>query len=180
MIRRPYPPGAHGNKRKRPLSEFGEQLAMKQKIKRIYGVLEKPFKKYFREVKDKQGVTGYLLMQKLEMRLDNVVFRAGFASNRLQARQLVRHSHFTVNGKRVDIPSFSVKVGDIIEIKPGKSKKNYFNELATIIRGREVQSIPAWLELDAEKMSIGIKNKPSKEDVGIDVDAQMVVEYYSR
>ena len=180
MVRRPYPPGANGSKRKRPSSEFGQQLAVKQKIKRIYGVREKPFKKCFKEVKDKQGVTGDLLMQKLEMRLDNVIYRTGFAANRRQARQLVKHSHFIVSGKRVNIPSFSVKIGEIIEIKPSKQKKNYFNELATIIRGKEFQGVPNWLALDAEKMSIEVKNKPTKDDIGIDVDAQMVVEYYSR
>lgn len=180
MVRRPYPPGVNGSKRKRPLSEFGQQLAVKQKIKRIYGVLEKPFKKYFKEVKDKPGVTGDLLMQKLEMRLDNVIYRTGFAANRRQARQLVKHSHFIIGAKRVNIPSFSVKIGDVIEIKPNKQKKNYFNELAAIIRGKDAHTLPNWLELDAGKMSIKVKNKPTKDDIGIDVDAQMVVEYYSR
>lgn len=180
MVRRAYPPGMHGQRGKRNQSEFGQQLAMKQKIKRVYGVLERQFKKYFVEVKDKPGVTGDLLLQKLEMRLDNVIMRSGFAANRRQARQLVRHSHFTVNSKRVNIPSFEVKVADLIEVKKSKKEKTYFKQLDEILAGRKSAGFPGWLEVNAENKSIKIKAKPSKDDVGINLDAQIVVEYYSR
>lgn len=178
MVRRAYPPGVHGQKRRRARSEFGEQLAMKQKIKRIYGVLEKQLKKYFKDVKNKSGVTGDLLMQKLEMRLDNVIFRAGFAASRQQARQLVRHSHFAVSGKRMSVPSCEVKVGDVVEIKAGKLKKEYFKNIQELMKSK--QNIPAWLEADTQKMSIKIKSKPARDDIGMELDVQMAIEYYSR
>ena len=178
MVRRAYPPGVHGQKRRRARSEFGEQLAMKQKIKRIYGVLEKQLKKYFKDVKNKPGVTGDLLMQKLEMRLDNVIFRAGFAASRQQARQLVRHSHFTVNGKRMNMPSYEVKVGDAIGVKASKLKKEYFKNTEEALAGR--QNVPGWLEMDIQQKMIKIKSKPTKDDVGMEFDVQMAIEYYSR
>ncbi|PIU78574.1 MAG: 30S ribosomal protein S4 [Candidatus Moranbacteria bacterium CG_4_10_14_3_um_filter_44_15] len=179
MVRRAYPPGVHGQKkRRRARSEFGEQLAMKQKIKRIYGVLEKQLKKYFKDVKNKPGVTGDLLMQKLEMRLDNVIFRAGFATSRQQARQLVRHSHFTVNGKRMNMPSYEVKVGDVIGVKAGKLKKEYFKNTEEAMAGR--QNVLGWLEVDIQQKMIKIKSKPTKDDVGMELDVQMAIEYYSR
>ncbi len=180
MIRKSYPPGAHGAKRKRPQSEFGQQLAMKQKMKRIYGVLEKQFKKYFREVKNKPGVTGDLLIQKLEMRLDNILYRAGFASNRQQARQLARHAHFLVNGKPVNIPSREMKPGDVIQLKPAKSEKAYHKYQKEALVGRkEMVQIP-WLDIDSNQMLVKIKSRPTKDEAGVDVDAQMVVEFYSR
>jgi len=179
MVRRAYPPGVHGQKkRRRARSEFGEQLAMKQKINRIYGVLEKQLKKYFKDVKNKPGVTGDLLMQKLEMRLDNVIFRAGFATSRQQARQLVRHSHFTVNGKRMNMPSYEVKVGDVIGVKAGKLKKEYFKNTEEAMAGR--QNVLGWLEVDIQQKMIKIKSKPTKDDVGMELDVQMAIEYYSR
>jgi len=179
MVRRAYPPGVHGQKkRRRARSEFGEQLAMKQKIKRIYGVLERQLKKYFKDVKNKPGVTGDLLMQKLEMRLDNVIFRAGFATSRQQARQLVRHSHFTVNGKRMNMPSYEVKVGDVIGVKAGKLKKEYFKNTEEAMAGR--QNVLGWLEVDIQQKMIKIKSKPTKDDVGMELDVQMAIEYYSR
>jgi len=179
MVRRAYPPGVHGQKkRRRARSEFGEQLAMKQKIKRIYGVLEKQLKKYFKDVKNKPGVTGDLLMQKLEMRLDNANFRAGFATSRQQARQLVRHSHFTVNGKRMNMPSYEVKVGDVIGVKAGKLKKEYFKNTEEAMAGR--QNVLGWLEVDIQQKMIKIKSKPTKDDVGMELDVQMAIEYYSR
>jgi small subunit ribosomal protein S4 len=180
IVRRAYPPGVHGAKGKRNQSEFGQQLAMKQKMKRVYGILERQFKKYFTEVKDKQGVTGDLLLQKLEARLDNVIYRAGFAANRRLSRQLVRHSHFTVNGKKVNIPSFEVKVGDFIQIKPTKTGKPYFKQLDEIIEGKKGVGVPAWLEVDSAKKTITIKSKSTRDDIGMNLDAQMVVEFYSR
>jgi small subunit ribosomal protein S4 len=180
MIRRAYPPGVHGAKGKRALSEFGQQLLMKQKIKRIYNVLERQFKKYFKEVQNKSGVTGDLLLQKLEMRLDNAVYRAGLAVSRRQARQIVMHSHFFINGKRVNIPSYEVKAGDLVEVKQNKKNKGYFLKTAEILKDKKGMELPSWFEVNIEKMSILIKSKPAKEDLNIDVDAQMVVEYYSR
>ncbi|MDP1845856.1 MAG: 30S ribosomal protein S4 [Candidatus Moranbacteria bacterium] len=180
MVRRAYPPGVHGAKGKKALSEFGQQLLMKQKIKRIYNVLERQFKKYFKEVQNKPGVTGDLLLQKLEMRLDNAVYRAGLAASRRQARQIVMHSHFFVNGKRVNIPSYEVKAGDLVEVKQNKINKGYFLKTAEILKGKKGMKLPSWFEVNTEKMSILIKSKPAKEDLNIDVDAQMVVEYYSR
>jgi small subunit ribosomal protein S4 len=178
MVRKAYPPGMHGQKSRRSRSEFGEQLATKQKIKRIYGVLEKQLKKYFKDVKNKPGVTGDLLTQKLEMRLDNVVFRSGFATSRQQARQLVRHSHFTLNGKRTNLPSREVKVGDTIGVKTGKLRKEYFKSTEEAIAGK--QNVPGWLEVDAKEKTIKIKSKPTKDDLGMELDVQMAVEYYSR
>lgn len=180
MVRRAYPPGVHGAKGKKALSEFGQQLLMKQKIKRIYNVFERQFKKYFKEVQNKPGVTGDLLLQKLEMRLDNAVYRAGLAASRRQARQIVMHSHFFVNGKRVNIPSYEVKAGDLVEVKQNKINKGYFLKTAEILKGKKGMKLPSWFEVNTEKMSILIKSKPAKEDLNIDVDAQMVVEYYSR
>jgi len=180
MIRKAYPPGAHGAKRKRPQSEFGQQLAMKQKMKRIYGVREKQFKKYFRGVKNKPGVTGDLLIQKLEMRLDNIIFRAGFSSNRLQARQFIRHAHFFVNGKPVNIPSREMKPGDVIQLKPAKSEKVYHKYQKEALKSRkEFLEIP-WLDIDPDQMLVKIKSRPTRNEAGVDVDAQMIVEFYSR
>ncbi|MDI6777820.1 MAG: 30S ribosomal protein S4 [Patescibacteria group bacterium] len=178
MIRRAYPPGRHGSKRRRAGSEFGQQLAVKQKIKRVYGILEKQFKKYYQEAKGKTGVTGDLLIQKLESRLDNVMYRSGFASNRVQARQLVRHSHFSVNGKRMNIPSYEVKTGDEIQLKEGKQGKEYYKRIAEALS--EKKDVPNWLELDTGKKSVKMKAKPSKDDFAVNADIQMVIEYYSR
>ncbi|MFA5925494.1 MAG: 30S ribosomal protein S4 [Parcubacteria group bacterium] len=180
MVRRAYPPGVHGAKGKRMSSEYGQQLLMKQKIKRIYNVLERQFKKYFKEVQNKQGVTGDLLLQKLEMRLDNVIYRAALASNRRQARQMVSHSHFSVNGKRVNVPSFEVKPNDLVEVKQSKKSKGFFVKLAESLKNREGMKKPGWLEVNDEKMTVLVKSRPTKDDLSVDVDAQMVVEYYSR
>lgn len=181
MVSKPYPPGVHGVKgRKRPLSEFGHQLAMKQKIKGIYGILEKQLKKYFRDVKNKPGVTGDLLLQKLELRLDNVVFRAGFASSRQQARQLVRHGHFLVNEKPVNIPSQEIKPGDVIQLKSTKLKKNYHQFQKEKLKSGKETALVSWLEPDFDKMLVKVKSKPTRDEVGVNVDAQMVVEFYSR
>ncbi|OGI26400.1 MAG: 30S ribosomal protein S4 [Candidatus Moranbacteria bacterium RBG_13_45_13] len=181
MVRRAYPPGAHGTKKgRRPRSEFGEQLAMKQKVKRIYGILEKQLKKYFQEVKNKPGITGDMLMQRLEMRFDNVVFRAGFSRSRSFARQLVRHSFFLVNGKSVNIPSFAVRIGDVVRIKESKKNTEYVKQLAEEKKGEQLTGHPKWLNVSPEKFEIEVRERPTREDFGIGVDAQMVVEFYSR
>lgn len=178
IIRRAYGPGVHGKKGSRGKSEYGTQLAAKQKIKRIYGVLERQFRKHFREVKARAGSTGDLLMTRLEMRLDNVVYRLGFASSRSQARQLVNHGLMSVNGKKVTIPSYEVKIGQIISMNPTKKEKNYFKNLLQVIKNKK--DFPAWLSFDGQKLEGKVVALPGKDDTGINVDAQVVVEYYSR
>lgn len=178
ITRRPYAPGAHGKNISRGLSEYGKQLAMKQRIKRIYGVLEAQFRKHFEEIKNKPGVTGDLLLARLEMRLDNVVRRMGFASSPSLARQLVTHGAFKINGKKLDVPSAQVKVGDVVSINELKKDNEFFKNQISAIKNKK--DFPAWIQFDSSKMEGRITGKPSREDVGIHVDPQMVVEYYSR
>ncbi|KKT71847.1 MAG: 30S ribosomal protein S4 [Candidatus Moranbacteria bacterium GW2011_GWF1_44_4] len=181
MVRKPYVPGVHGKKGRRPQGEFGQQMAMKQRVKRIYGVMERQFKKYFHDVKDKPGVTGDLLMQKLEMRLDNVIFRAGFAPSRQSARQLVGHSQFLINGKKINIPSREVKIGDVISAKPNKTKGEYFKQLAARLKEKKGGTPPSgWLETVPNEIVVKIKSKPTRNDLDLHVDAQVIVEFYSR
>lgn len=178
VARRPYAPGAHGKNISRGLSEYGKQLAMKQKIKRIYGVLETQFRKHFEEIKNKPGVTGDLLLARLELRLDNVVRRMGFGGSPSQARQLVTHGTFLLNGKKIDIPSCEVKVGDVISVKPSKKDNNFFKNQVQNLKNKK--DFPAWIQFDASKLEGKVVALPQREDVGIAVDPQMVVEYYSR
>lgn len=151
---------------------------MKQKIKRLYGVLERQFRHHFEESKLRQGATGDLLLQRLECRLDNVVYRLGFASSRTAARQLVGHKFFTVNGKRMNIPSYEMKVGDVVTLKTSKEEKTLTKNRIELLKNKK--DVPHWLSLDADKLEGKILALPSREDVGISVDAQMVVEYYSK
>ena len=176
--RRPYAPGQHGQNARRSSSEFGRQLAMKQKIKHIYGVLERQFRKHFQEASQVSGITGDNLLSRLERRMDNVVFRLGFASSRAQARQLVSHKMFEVNGKRLNIPSAEMKVGDVITVKSTKLQKNYWKNLTETLEKKT--DVPHWLALDAKKGEGKIIAMPTREDVGISVDPQMVVEFYSK
>lgn len=178
MVRRPYPPGIHGNTPRRGGSEYGKQLSMKQKIKRIYGVFERQFRHHFEESKLREGVTGDLLLERLERRLDNVVYRLGFANSRTQARQLVSHNFFTVNDKRMNIPSYETRVGDIVKLKPTKENKTFMKNQMEILKNKK--DVPHWLVLDATTLTGTIAARPTREDVGIGVDAQMVVEYYSK
>ena len=178
VVKRPYAPGAHGKTMSRGQSEYGRQLAMKQRIKRMYGVLEKQFRNHYREVENKAGVTGDLLMARLEMRLDNVVRKSGFASSPIQARQLVNHGSFLVNGKSVDVPSFEVKVGDVITLKETKKEKTYFKNLLPTLKNKK--DFPAWILVDANIFQSKVVSVPSRSDVGVQVDPQMVVESYSR
>lgn len=180
MVRKPYPPGVHGKKSRRPQGEFGQQMATKQRVKRIYGVMERQFKKYFHEVKDKPGVTGDLLMQKLEMRLDNVIFRAGFAPSRGAARQLVKHSLFLINGKKINIPSREVKLGDTVSVKSSKVKKEYFTRLAAVFQDKKAAVPSGWLEVISKDLTVKIKAKPTRDDLDLHVNAQAIVEFYSR
>lgn len=176
MVRRAYAPGDHGEKGGRP-TQYGKQLRAKQKVKRIYGVLERQFRRYYDAATSQDGVTGDLLLEKLERRLDNVIYRLGMASSRRQARQLVSHAEFTVNGNKVSIPSFIVSPGDVIAIKEEKKNKKYFTELAKKITDK---NIPAWLSLDPKEMKAEILTNPTKNDVDLSMDMQLIVELYSR
>ncbi len=178
MVRRPYLPGVHGHNPSRGGSEFGRQLAMKQKIKRLYGVMERQFRHHFDEVRKTPGITGDQLLSRLERRLDNVIYRLGFAASRVQAKQLVSHKMFEVNGKRMNIPSVEVHVGDVIALKQNKKDKTFFKLQSEIMKGKK--DVPHWLELDTEKLVAKVIALPTRQDVGVSVDPQMVVEYYSK
>ena len=169
-------PGQHGNRRPR-LSDYGLQLREKQKIRRIYGVLERQFRRYFEEASRRKGSTGELLLQLLESRLDNVVYRMGFGSTRAEARQLVAHKAITVNGQVVNIPSFSVRAGDVVAIREKAKKQTRIQEalnLATQI------GLPSWVSVDANKMEGTYKNVPDRVELYSDINEQLVVEFYSK
>ncbi|MGC9363505.1 MAG: 30S ribosomal protein S4 [Fidelibacterota bacterium] len=172
-----YAPGQHGQTSRRRLSNYGLQLREKQKIKRIYGVLEKQFRRYFAKADREKGVTGTNLMKMLESRLDNVVYRLGFAASRNMARQLVLHRHFLVNGKIVDIPSYQCRAGDTIQVCETSKKMSYIHESMKRIRGDH--DLP-WLILDKAKMQGIFIQVPERDQMGIDVNEQLVVELYSK
>ena len=176
VSRRNYAPGQHGQ-RKSKLSEYGTQLREKQKTKSFYGVGEKQFRKYFEMASNKKGITGDNLLQILESRLDNVVYRLGFGSSRAQARQLVNHGFFDVNGKKVDIPSYLVKEGDIISIREIKKDKSIVKANA---EENASKPVPTWLERDLEKLSGKVIRLASREDVDIAVEEHLIVELYSK
>jgi len=175
-----YPPGQHGPTRRtrRKVSDYGRQLREKQKVRRIYGVYERQFRRYFRQAVQAKGMTGSALLQLLERRLDNVVFRMGLASSRAQARQLVTHGHIMVNGHKVDIASYSVRPGDVITVKERSRKSPYFKELAEDFGKR--QSPPKWLSLNPDEMSATVVALPEREDIDSTINEQLIVEYYSR
>ncbi len=178
MVRRPYYPGVHGNKRRRGgISEYGIQLAEKQKVKRSYHLRENQFRKYFDMASRKEGVTGDILLQILETRLDNVVFRGGLAGSRSIARQIVGHGHIALNGRRVDIPSILVKVGDVITIRKGSENKAIFKDLKEKLKKYQT---PGWLSLDKDKLSIEVKRMPQKDDIDSQFNMQLITEFYSR
>jgi len=171
------PPGQHGAARRKMLAGYGQQLREKQKVKRIYFVLEKQFRNYFEKALRQKGVTGENLLFMLERRLDNVVYRAGFSTSRRQGRQLVNHGHILVNGKKVDIPSFQVKVGDVVTVKD-KSVKNVHVEGAwqtAVGRGR-----PNWISAGGEDLSVSIAALPKREDIDATINEQLIVELYSK
>ena len=178
MIKKAYPPGMHGKNFGRGLSEYGKQLAMKQKIKRIYGVMERQFKNHFNEIKNKEGVTGDLLMERLEMRMDNVIYRMGFASSRTLSRQLVGHGAFEVNGRKVNIPSCKIKTGDSISVRGNKKNKNYFKSRSQFLKNKK--DFPSWISFNAKKLEGKVLSGPSVEKTEVGVNPQLVVEYYSR
>ena len=167
------PPGQHGAKGRRKLSEYGIQLREKQKVKRMYGVLEQQFKKYYHQASSKKGSTGEALLQILESRLDNVIFKLGLAASRPQARQLVSHGHITVNGKRVTIPSYNVKIGDVVSLSPKAANLDFIKKLESL----EIK-LPPWL---SRKATVGkINALPNREDLEADINEKLIVEYYSR
>jgi small subunit ribosomal protein S4 len=174
--RRNYAPGQHGQGRSK-VSEYGIQLREKQKVRRVYGILEGQFRGYFEKADRQQGVSGENLLRILERRLDNVVYRLGFAGSRAQARQFVRHNHFTLNGKKANIPSIQVKVGDVIQLKE-KSKNSAV--IKEIIENLGQKTPPAWLELDKENLSGRVVALPTREDIDLPVQEQLIVEFYSR
>ena len=175
-MRRGHPPGQHGQIRKKG-SDYGLQLREKQRVKRIYGVLEKQFKHYFRIAERAKGVTGLTLLQLLERRLDNIVFRMNLASSRPQARQLVQHGFVYINNKRVDIPSYTVKIGDEVSVKVKEPVMKRLAETQEILKGR---AIPKWIELDAKNLKAKVAALPTKEDVGFPIQEQLIVELYSK
>ncbi len=176
ISRRNYAPGQHGQKNGK-LSEYGTQLREKQKTKAFYGVGEKQFRKYFDMASNKKGITGDNLLQILESRLDNVVYRLGYGSSRAQARQLVNHGHFEVNGKKVDIASYLVKEGDVVAIREIRKDKAIVKENLEVNAARPV---PAWLEKDAEKLSGKVVRLAAREDIDLPVEEHLIVELYSK
>jgi small subunit ribosomal protein S4 len=177
--KRTYPPGMHGKKGtfKRKVSDFSLQLREKQKARRVYGVQERQFRRYFRTALRVKGMTGVTLLQILERRLDNVVYRMGLADSRAQARQLVRHGHFAVNGHNHDVPSYLVEVGDVIEVRPNSRSNGYFKVVVDRLGER---SMPAWLEFDGNRMAGRVLAVPDRQTVDVPMNEQLIVEYYSR
>jgi len=175
--KRAYAPGQHGESRRRKLSNYGLQLREKQKVKRIYGVLEKQFRRYFYIASKKKGVTGKVLLQLLERRLDNVVFRMGLAISRSQARQIVRHNQISVNSVRVNIPSYLVDINDVIQVKTKDKAKNKIKENMELSKDRTVSS---WLEFNAAELSAKVLRLPEKEDIQQQIQEQLIVELYSK
>lgn len=176
VTRRNYAPGEHGQGKKK-LSEYGMQLREKQKTKYFYGVGEKQFRKYFAMAENKKGITGENLLQILESRLDNVVYRAGFGTSRAQARQLVNHGHFDVNGQKVDIPSYLVRTGDVITVREIKKDNKTIKENIEVNKARPV---PEWLEKNSDKLQVKVIRLASREDVDIPVEEHLIVELYSK
>ena len=175
--RRQYPPGQHGQGRKKRPSDYGQQLREKQKVKRIYGIAERQFRGYYYTASRMKGVTGENLIQLLERRLDNVIYRLGFASDHAEARQLVRHGHFTINGKRVNIPSYIVRAKDIIEVC-GVSQK--IARIVDSVGAVERRGVPNWLELQKDVFKGTVKSLPTREDVTLPIREQLIVELYSK
>jgi len=175
--RRGYAPGEHGQLRRKQQSDYGVQLREKQKLKRMYGLLEKQFRGYFEKADRKKGITGTNLLLQLEQRLDNMVYRLGFANSRSEARQLVRHNHFLVNGRKVNIPSYLVNIGDAIEITENSKKNNkIIDAMETVAR----RGVPQWLELEAENFRGRVKMLPTREELTMPIQEQLVVELYSK
>ena len=177
--RRSYPPGLHGRQAqfRRKESDYGLQLREKQKVRRLYGVFERQFRRYFQQAQRQKGMTGENMLVILESRLDNVVYRLGIASSRAQARQLISHGHFEVNGRKTNIPSFLVSVGDTITVRDISKKKTHFKELAKDLdEGR----VPGWLSLDTKNLSGKVLSLPTRDQIDLTLNEQLIVEFYSR
>jgi len=176
--RRNFPPGQHGKDRRPRLLGYGLQLREKQKLRRVYGILEKQFRRYFEKAAAvRKGITGQLLLQFLERRLDNVVYRVGLATSRAQGRQLVRHGHFQVNGRKVNIPSYLVKPGDLVEVRPGS------RELSVLLANRQAtghQTVPSWIDVDRESLRAKVLSNPQRQEISLPIQEQLVVELYSK
>jgi len=178
LERRNYPPGQHGAMRqRRRISDYGVRLRAKQQARRMYGVMERPFRRLFREAERLPGATGENLLRLLERRLDNVIYRLGLAKSRAQARQLVRHGHIVVKDRKTNIPSFLVRPGDVIKVRPESRKRTYFKDLADEL---DTQAVPGWLALNAEELSAEILRDPNAEECEQNLQPQMIVEFYSR
>ena len=175
--RRAFAPGQHGQNRFRKPSDYAVQLREKQKVKQMYGMFEAQFRRFFQEAERVRGVTGETLLIMLERRLDNVVYRLGFAASRTQGRQMVRHSLVTVNGKKVNVPSFQVKPGDVVSLKE-KQKKNQL--VADNVQGATRRGLPSWLELDAAAFKGTVKAMPNRDEITMPIQEQLIVELYSK
>ena len=175
--RRGYPPGEHGQRRGRKISDYGVQLREKQKVKRMYGLSEKQFSLFFSRADRQKGVTGTNLLVTLERRLDNVVYRLGFVNSRAQGRQLVRHNHFIVNSKKVNIPSYLVKIGDVVEVREKSRKIQAISDsMDAVVR----RGVPQWLDLEKENLRGVVKGFPVREDITMPIQEQLIVELYSK
>ncbi len=179
MVKKSGIPGQHAGGRQSKPSLYATQLREKQKVRRLYGLLEKQFAKVMNEASRRPGLSGENLLQLLELRLDNTVYRAGFATSRRGARQLVSHGNFMLNGRRVDIPSIRVKAGDVITVRPKSEKNGYFSQLADV-SANSVQGPLSWLKSDVKKMKIEITGVPTRAEADTDINEQLIVEYYSR
>jgi small subunit ribosomal protein S4 len=175
--KRNLPPGQHGKLRKAKLVGYGLQLREKQKVKRIYGVLENQFRRYFEMADRTRGITGETLLQLLERRFDNVIYRLGLATSRSQARQLVRHGHFMVNGRKVDIPSYSLKAGDVVTVRGTSAQNTAIVHAMEEVKGR---GIPEWLVFDSGQLSGRVNSLPTREQINLPVQEQLIVELYSK
>ena len=174
---RNFPPGQHGKARRPRMLGYGLQLREKQKVRRIYGILEKQFRNYFEAAARRKGITGELLLQYLERRLDNVVYRMGLATSRNQARQAVLHGHFQVNNRKVNVPSYLVKPGDVIEVRSGS------REVPSLLASRETtahQAVPSWMEVDRENLRARILSNPQRQEIALPIQEQLIVELYSK
>lgn len=174
--RRPYPPGQHGQKRQK-ISDFGVQLREKQKLKRLYGIQERPMRNLFDHATRMTGVTGENMLSLLERRFDNVVYRIGFAASRKEARQLVKHYHFNINGRPANVPSITLKTGDVVELVESSKKSN---KLTGALDANSVREIPSWLEVEKDKFKAVVKDLPKRDDITSQIEERLVVELYSK
>ena len=177
LSKKNYPPGQHGNSRKRKTSEYGIQLREKQKVRRTYGLLEKQFAKLMKEAARQDGLTGENLLRICESRLDNVVYLLGWANSRAEARQLVVHGHYKVNGKKVDVPSYLLKAGDVVSIKE-KSRES--DKIKAVLETNSARPVPAWLEADADKLTAKVIALPERDQIMVPVEEHLIVELYSK